>query len=84
TQPTLTVDGVAYRRTEHGTAGYRSEGTTGLGATGRVEYADYEGPGGHALAFERFLDGRGAGSWEASLGERVPTGTLTIYPGGGA
>ncbi|WP_461036495.1 DUF4178 domain-containing protein [Streptomyces mayteni] len=89
TEPTLTVAGVAYRRTEHGTAGYRSEGTTGLAPTGRVEYADYEGPGGRALAFERFLnergvDGQGVGDWEASLGERVPTGTLTIYPGGGA
>jgi hypothetical protein len=83
---TLTVDGVEYRRTEHGTAGYRSEGTTGLGDTGRVEYADYEAAGGQGtgrdgaaqyLAFERF----GGDGWEAGLGERVPVGTLTIYPG---
>ncbi|MBA9003840.1 DUF4178 domain-containing protein [Thermomonospora cellulosilytica] len=76
-RPTLTLDGVEYRREEHGTAEYRTEGTTGLGTGGRVEYADYEGPGGRYLSFERF-DG---GAWEAGTGERVPTGTMTIYPG---
>jgi hypothetical protein len=81
---TITVEGVTYHRTEHGTATYRSEGTTGLGETGRVEYADFDGPGGRCLAFERFLGGQGRGTWEVSLGERVPAGTLTIYPGGGA
>ncbi|MDT0321793.1 DUF4178 domain-containing protein [Streptomyces millisiae] len=88
-QPTITVDGVTYHHKEHGTAGYLSEGTTGLPPTGRVEYVDYEGPDGRGLAFEHFLnepglDARGQGRWEASLGERVPPGTLTIYPGGGA
>ncbi|MCE7081037.1 DUF4178 domain-containing protein [Streptomyces sp. ST2-7A] len=78
---TLTVRGVTYHRTEHGMADYRSEGTTGLPASGRVEYADYDGPGGRSLAFERFLGADGRGTWEASLGERVPNGTLTIYPG---
>ncbi len=82
-RPTLTVQGVTYHRSEHGTASYRSEGTTGLGATGRMEYADYDGPGGRSLAFERFFGDQGRGSWEASLGERVPDGTLTIYPGSG-
>ncbi|MGD9484892.1 DUF4178 domain-containing protein [Streptomyces sp. TRM70308] len=80
----LTVHGVTYHRSEHGTASYRSEGTTGLGESGRVEYADYDGPTGRALAFERFLGDQGRGTWEASLGERVPEGTLTIYPGSGA
>ncbi|MDT0270708.1 DUF4178 domain-containing protein [Streptomyces sp. DSM 44915] len=83
-QKTLTVDGVTYHRTEHGTAGYRSEGTTGLGDTGRVEYADFEGPGGRGLAFERFPGADGRGRWEVSLGERVPRGTLVIYPGSDA
>ncbi|KAB8169850.1 DUF4178 domain-containing protein [Streptomyces sp. 3MP-14] len=82
-QKTLTVDGITYHRSEHGTANYRSEGTTGLGATGRVEYADFDGPGGRGLAFERFLGAQGRGRWEVSLGERVPRGTLTIYPGSG-
>ncbi|GAA3853842.1 DUF4178 domain-containing protein [Streptomyces sedi] len=81
---TLTVEGVTYVRAEHGTAAYRSEGTTGLGADGRVEYADYEAPGGRGLAFERFPGAGGPGRWEVSLGERVPRGTLTIYPGGDA
>ncbi|WP_062205098.1 DUF4178 domain-containing protein [Streptomyces sp. NBRC 109706] len=81
---TLTVDGVTYRRSEHGTASYRAEGTTGLGDSGRVEYADFEAPGGRGLAFERFLGAQGRGNWEVSLGERVPRGTLVIYPGGDA
>lgn len=73
----LTHDGIEYRRDEHGTAQFTSEGTTGLGASGRVEYVDFEGHGGHYLSFERF-DG---GEWEVGLGERVPQGTLTVYPG---
>ncbi len=73
----LTHDGVEYRRDESGTATFASEGTTGLGSSGRVEYADFEGPGGRYLSFERF-DG---GEWEAGLGERLPAGSLTVYPG---
>ncbi|MEV0400912.1 DUF4178 domain-containing protein [Actinoallomurus sp. NPDC050550] len=74
----LTLDGVEYRRDEHGTAAYTTEGTTGLGASGRVEYVDFEGPGGRYLSFERW-DG---GAWEMSTGESAPAGALTIYPGG--
>jgi hypothetical protein len=73
----IVLDGVEYRRDEHGTAEYRTEGTTGLGEGGRVEYVDYEAAGGRYLSFERF----GGGRWEAGTGERVPQGTLTIYPG---
>lgn len=76
---TIVVDGVEYRREEHGTADYTSEGTTGVGVQGRVEYVDYEGPRGKYLAFEQY----GGGQWEAGLGERVPTGSMTIYPGSG-
>jgi hypothetical protein len=76
---TVTVEGVEYRRDEHGTADYTSEGTTGVGVQGRVEYVDYEGPGGRYLSFEQY----GGGQWEAGLGERVPAGTMTIYPGSG-
>ncbi|WP_067455576.1 DUF4178 domain-containing protein [Actinomadura macra] len=76
-EKTIVVDGVEYRRDEHGTADYTSEGTTGVGLQGRVEYVDYEGPRGRYLSFEQY----GGGQWEAGLGERVPTGTLTIYPG---
>jgi hypothetical protein len=82
----LTYEGVEYQRVEHGTADYSSEGTTGVGASGRVEYVDYEAKGNRYLAFERFLgapssSGASGGSWEASTGERVPNGALTIYPG---
>ncbi|AYY13088.1 DUF4178 domain-containing protein [Actinobacteria bacterium YIM 96077] len=73
----LTHEGIEYRRDEHGTAQFTSEGTTGLGTSGRVEYVDFEGRDGHYLSFERF-DG---GEWEIGLGERIPSGTLTVYPG---
>ncbi|TYK49211.1 DUF4178 domain-containing protein [Actinomadura decatromicini] len=76
---TIVVEGVEYRRDEHGTADYTSEGTTGVGVQGRVEYVDYEGPRGKYLSFEQY----GGGPWEAGLGERVPTGSMTIYPGSG-
>ncbi|WP_243711178.1 DUF4178 domain-containing protein [Actinomadura sp. KC216] len=76
---TIVVDGVEYRREEHGTATYDSEGTTGVGVQGRVEYVDYEGPRGKYLSFEQY----GGGQWEAGLGERVPAGSMTIYPGSG-
>ncbi|KUP95621.1 hypothetical protein AC529_16600 [Thermobifida cellulosilytica TB100] len=74
----LTVEGVTYRLVERGTAAYRSEGTTGLRASGGMDYADYEAPGGKHLAFERFDHG----SWEASIGTDVAPGSLTVYPGG--
>lgn len=74
---TLSHDGVEYRRDEHGTAQFVSEGTTGLGSTGRVEYVDFEGPRGHYLSFERYE----GGEWEVAHGERVPPGTLTVFPG---
>lgn len=76
TDATVTVDGVTYTRVEHGTADYRADGTTGLGQTGKVEYVDYEAPGGRHLSFERYGDGR----WSVGVGEQVPQGTLTIYP----
>ncbi|MEU9837886.1 DUF4178 domain-containing protein [Actinomadura sp. NPDC048032] len=77
-EKSIVVDGVEYRRDEHGTADYTSEGTTGVGVQGRVEYVDYEGPRGRYLSFEQY----GGGQWEAGLGERVPAGSMTIYPGG--
>jgi hypothetical protein len=77
----LTVQDVSYRRTEHGTARYTGEGTTGLGVSGtqgRVEYVDYDGPDGRYLSFEKF-DG---GEWEVGLGEQVLVTALTLYPSG--
>ncbi len=76
TEKAIVLEGVEYRRVEHGTAQFQSQGTTGLGTAGRVEYVDYEAPGGKFLAFERFEGGR----WEAGVGDLVPHGALTIYP----
>ncbi|NNV10141.1 DUF4178 domain-containing protein, partial [Geobacillus sp. MMMUD3] len=64
-----------YEIVEHGTASYRSEGTTGLNEKGGLDYVDYEAPDGKMLAFERFDHGR----WEVSTGESVPVGSFTIY-----
>ncbi|MFC3998980.1 DUF4178 domain-containing protein [Nocardiopsis sediminis] len=75
---TIELEGVRYRLTERGTASYRSEGTTGLRAKGGMDYADYEGPGGRLLAFERFDHGK----WEPSVGTALTPGSFTIYPAG--
>ncbi|RCV49189.1 hypothetical protein DEF23_19490 [Marinitenerispora sediminis] len=75
---TIEVDGVRYRLSERGSAAYRSEGTTGLRPEGRVDYADYEGPGGRRLSFERF----DRGGWEPSLGVTSVPGEFTIFPAG--
>ena len=75
---TLIMEGVEFAPLERGTVAFRSEGTTGLRASGGMDYADYEAPGGKHLAFERFDHG----SWEASIGTDVAPGSLTVYPGG--
>ncbi|WP_067970529.1 DUF4178 domain-containing protein [Nocardiopsis trehalosi] len=75
---TLELEGVRYRLVERGTASYRSEGTTGLRAEGGMDYADYEGPDGRHLSFERFDHGR----WEPSVGTTLAPGSFTVYPGG--
>lgn len=75
TSKTITIDGTDYEIVEHGTASYRSEGTTGLNEKGGLDYVDYEAPDGKMLAFERFDHGR----WEVSTGESVPEGSFTIY-----
>jgi hypothetical protein len=76
-EKSVTVDGVTYRREEHGTATFRSEGTTGLSESGTVEYVDYAGPDRKYLSFERF-----GGEWESGLGEQVLISALTVYPAG--
>lgn len=74
---TINVEGTEFNLVEHGTASYRSEGTTGLNEKGGVDYVDYESADRHLLAFERFDHGR----WEVSTGESVPVGSFTIYSG---
>lgn len=74
---TVQVDGITFRQVEQGHATYRTEGTTGLPASGTVDYVDFESGDGHLLGLERFDNG----SWEASIGHGVGAHTLTIYPG---
>lgn len=73
----ITIEGTEYKLVEHGTASYRSEGTTGLNEKGGVDYVDYESDDHKLLAFERFDHGR----WEVSTGESIPVGSFTIYSG---
>lgn len=70
------VDGVTYRETERGHAGYTTEGTTGLPAAGEMDYVDYaNGPA--LLSFERWAPNM---PWEIAIGRIVRPGELTVYP----
>jgi hypothetical protein len=72
------VDGVTFRETERGRAGYTTEGTTGLPAGGEVEFVDYTNADESALlSFERWAPDM---PWEISTGKSVLTGELTVYP----
>ena len=73
----IDLEGTSYTLVEHGTATYRSEGTTGLRPQGALDYVDYEAGDGTHLSFERFDHGR----WEVSTGRPVTPGSFTIYPG---
>lgn len=73
----IEVDGVTYAFDESGKANFTSEGVTGMAPGGRLEYADYEGPGDKRLAFER---GEGEDSWEVSVGQVVNEAMIDIYP----
>ncbi|BBX95849.1 DUF4178 domain-containing protein [Mycobacterium lacus] len=72
------VDGVTFRVSERGHAGYTTEGTTGLPAGGEMDYADYASADGSALlSFERWAPDM---PWETSTGKSVATGELIVYP----
>ncbi|HUC21017.1 MAG TPA: DUF4178 domain-containing protein [Candidatus Polarisedimenticolaceae bacterium] len=75
----VTYDGIEFIRDEWGTATYAADGQTGLEHTGRVEYFDFKALDGALLSFERF---DGSGEWEVAIGELIPNGELTVYPGG--
>lgn len=75
----LTVDGVAYRFQERGTATYTLEEAAGPGGSGEVEYADYAGPGDARLSFERY-DGSG---WEVNVGTVTSEHVFDVFPGRG-
>lgn len=72
------VDGVTFRESERGNAGYTTEGTTGLPAGGDMDYVDYTNADQSALlSFERWAPDM---PWEISTGKTVLTGELTVYP----
>lgn len=73
--PAMTVEGVEYRITEHGTAAFVSEGTTGVAPSGRAEYFDYAA-GDRRLSFERF----GTDSWEVSTGRVLGRRDVQVFP----
>lgn len=74
----LTVDGMQFHETERGHATYTSEGTTGLGAAGQVDFVDYNTADETAfLGFERYGPEM---PWELSTGTPVRPGELTVYP----
>ena len=76
------VDGVTFRESERGRAGYTTEGTTGLPPGGEMDFVDYASPDRGTgetlmLSFERWAPDT---PWEISTGKSVVTGELTIYP----
>jgi Domain of unknown function (DUF4178) len=72
------VDGVTFRESERGRAGYTTEGTTGLPAGGEMEFIDYANADETALlSFERWAPDM---PWEVSTGKSLLTGELTVYP----
>ncbi|QUR67160.1 DUF4178 domain-containing protein [Mycobacterium spongiae] len=72
------IDGVTFRESERGRAGYTTEGTTGLPAGGDMDYVDYANADETALlGFERWAPTM---PWEISIGKSVLAGELTVYP----
>ena len=72
------VDGVTFRESERGRAGYTTEGTTGLPPGGEMDFVDYANADETALlSFERWAPDM---PWEISTGKSVLTGELTVYP----
>lgn len=70
---TRTPDGVRFTLDERGEAQFTADGTTGTADSGRMRYADYEGPGGELLSCEDF----GAG-WEVSAGRALRPADLDM------
>jgi hypothetical protein len=73
-----TVDGMQFHEQERGHASYTSEGTTGLGEVGQLDFVDYATDGETAfLGFERYGPEM---PWELSIGKPIRPGELTMYP----
>lgn len=67
---------LAFSFDERGEATYRATGSTGLPAAGTMQYADYRGPGGQRLGFERF---KSTGGWEVAAGVVVERLDLRVW-----
>lgn len=73
----VVVDDRVHREDESGEARYTCEGTTGLPASGRMRYRDYQtGDGSSLLSFEDWDDA----GWEVSTGRPMSPGEMTVYP----
>ena len=66
-------DGVTFRLSERGAAGYRSDERAGPGKQGSVEFVEYVA-GRIRLAYERF----DAGRWEVSVGHQVEPADIEV------
>jgi hypothetical protein len=73
---TLAHEGVTYELDERGHARFTASGSTGTGASGRMEFVDYEA-GERRLSFERFAADAG---WEIGVGRVISEHVLDIYP----
>lgn len=72
------IDGVTFRESERGHAGYTTEGTTGLPPGGEMDFVDYANDDETALlSFERWAPNM---PWEISTATVVREGELTVYP----
>ena len=64
-------DGRTFKRLESGTAAYTSKGNTGCAESGSIRYADFSGPDGSRLSFERFGD-EGSGRRSVAIAGNCP------------
>ena len=71
----VSVGGTEYTLQERGVAAFTAHGSTGTAPSGTVAYADYAGPDGALLGFERW-----GSNWEPALGETLQPWELTVYP----
>ena len=72
------IDGVTFNESERGHASYTCEGTTGLPASGQMDFIDCaNSDGSKLLSFERWAPDT---PWEVSTGTPVRPGELTLYP----
>lgn len=68
--------GTSYRLDERGRASFTSEGSSGMPASGQMQYADYQA-GDKRLGFEQYTTD---GGWELCVGEVLTTHSLEVYP----